>query len=506
MSVTGGFQKEFRDKVLGVNAHVLVLKYTTDFREYRDIMDKVAKVPGVVAVSPFIINPMMVSHGDKTATGVLLKGVDPERMTQVLHLPLDIKQGTLEGLRRPGAAPPPRSGETPPGLIPLAPIPSGTAPAPTRVDPSSDMPDTLPGQTDDAPHESDKHRSLLRAIEESLNEIPRDAAAPPPVSHETPEPSPAKDFERSLSRSAPRGSVVPEGGYKSQLPEEDVLPPDVAPDPCASPEAVAKMPGIVVGQTLAKNLGVTLGDCLQVTSPTIGYTFSQGNIRPPIAKQFRVIATFEAGFEQYDSKLVYTDLYEAQEFYGAGDSVMGVEMKVADIDRAKSISRDIDKLLANGLYHTMDWEELNHGLFTALRIQKYSMSAVLFLIILVAAFTVVATLIMIVLEKKKEIAVLKAMGATNGAILRTFLYQGGFIGAIGTAIGLVLGVVVCKLFLLYAFPLDPKVYFISRLPVEVSAQDFLVTGISAIVICLAATVVPALYAARLNPADGLRAQ
>src|SRR5262249_60904253 len=95
MSVTGGFQKEFRDKVLGVNAHVLVLKYTTDFREYRDIMEKVEHVPGVLAVSPFIINPMMMSHGDKTATGVLLKGVDPERMTQVLHLPLDIKEGSL---------------------------------------------------------------------------------------------------------------------------------------------------------------------------------------------------------------------------------------------------------------------------------------------------------------------------------------------------------------------------------------------------------------------------
>src|ERR1044072_7410473 len=96
MSITGGFQKEFRDKVLGVNAHGLVLKYTTVFREYRDIMEKVAKTPGVVAASPFIINPMMVSHGDKTATGVLLKGVDPDRMTRVLHLPLDLKQGSLE--------------------------------------------------------------------------------------------------------------------------------------------------------------------------------------------------------------------------------------------------------------------------------------------------------------------------------------------------------------------------------------------------------------------------
>jgi lipoprotein-releasing system permease protein len=321
-----------------------------------------------------------------------------------------------------------------------------------------------------------------------------------------PEAPKPQEFARSLPRGAPRGSIVPQGGYKSRLPDDDDLPPDVAPDPCASPDSVDKMAGIVVGSTLAKNLGVTLGDCMQVTSPTIGYTFSQGSIRPPIAKQFRVIAIAEAGFDQYDSKLVYTDLYEAQGFYDLGDTVMGVEMKVADIDKAKSISRQIDKMLANGLYHTMDWEELNHGLFTALRIQKVSMSAVLGLIILVAAFTVVATLIMIVLEKKREIAVLKAMGATNDAVLRTFLYQGGFIGALGTGLGLVLGFLACKGLLVYAFPLDPKVYFISRLPVEVSGQDFAITGLGAILICLAATVVPALYAARLNPADGLRAQ
>jgi lipoprotein-releasing system permease protein len=509
MSVTGGFQKEFRDKVLGVNAHVLVLKYTTDFREYRDIMEKVSHVPGVLAVSPFIINPMMMSHGDKTATGVLLKGVDPERMTQVLHLPLDIQGGSLEGLRRPGAAPPPRSGDTPPGLLPLPPTPppSSTAPAPNQL-PRLDPPDPPTGSAADPLGEPDPQRlSVLRAIEESLRELPRDAAVPAPAASpdEANEPAPP-DLERSLARGAPRGSIVPEGGYKSQLPDDDVLPPDVAPDPCASPESVAKMPGIVIGITLAKNLGVTLGDCMQVTSPTIGYTFSQGSIRPPIAKQFRVIATFEAGFEQYDSKLVYTDLYEAQEFYGAGDSVMGVEMKVADIDKAKAISRSIDKMLANGLYHTMDWEELNHGLFTALAIQKFTMSSVLGLIILVAAFTVVATLVMIVLEKKKEIAVLKAMGATNFGILRTFLYQGGFIGALGTGLGLILGVATCRGLLVYAFPLDPKVYFISRLPVEMSAWDFAVTGVGAIVVSLVATVFPALYAARLRPADGLRAQ
>jgi lipoprotein-releasing system permease protein len=521
MSVTGGFQKEFRDKVLGVNAHVIVLKYTSDFREYREVMEKVAKVPGVTGVGPFTIGQMMVSHGDKTATSVLVKGVDPERVDHVLDLPRDIKKGSLEGLRRPGAAPYSRSGAYAPSPPPRSSAPSLPAlpPVPTgEVEP----------QRDDA----GRNITLLRAIEATLNEdraapdAPADGGSatpaqntPPPIAsaprapaREPPHVAEAEDeqhpayVDRPLPRNAPRGSVVPAGGYKSELPQDDILPEDVAPDACASRDAVSKMPGLVIGATLARNLGVTIGDCIQVTSPTIGYTFTQGSIRPPVAKQFRVIAIFEAGFDQYDSKLVYTDLFEAQSFYDQGDTVMGVEMKVADIDRARSISRAVDKLLANGLYHTTDWEELNHGLFTALRIQKICMSLVLFLIILVAAFTVVATLIMIVLEKKKEIAVLKAMGATSDAILRTFLYQGGFIGGSGTAFGLVLGIGVCKGLLAYAFPLDPKVYFISRLPVAVSLQDFVITGVAAVVICLFATVLPALYAARLHPADGLRAQ
>ena len=128
------------------------------------------------------------------------------------------------------------------------------------------------------------------------------------------------------------------------------------------------------------------------------------------------------------------------------------------------------------------------------------------LIIVVAAFTVIGTLIMIVLDKRKEIAVLKAMGARDGAILRTFLYQGLIIGGIGTAIGLAAGVGLCRGLFAYRFPLDPKVYFVSHLPVEARPQEFLLTGLIAISICLLATIFPALYAATIRPADGLRAQ
>ena len=458
---------------------------------------------------------MMVTHGDATATGVLLKGVDPvtslgvgapEGTVPVLHLPKDIVEGSLDGLRLPDAKPPER-----------APRPSTFLPRPVERDAGAAEP-----ERDDAGRPVELLREIEDRIEgerhgknededddehlpsiEKILAIEREKVVPPPSVE------PAKTAVAAAAKApaqAPEGSVVPEGGYASALPEDDELPADVDPDACANPVLVQKMPGIVVGISLAETLKLELGDCVTVTSPTIGYSFSGGSLKPPVAKRFRVVAVFQAGFDQYDSKLVYTDLFEAQNFYDEGDTVTGVEMKIADIDDARTVSAAVEETLASGLYHVMDWEELNHGLFTALKIQQIGMSAVLALIIIVAAFTVVATLIMVVLDKKKEIAVLKAMGATDTAILRVFLYQGGFIGFLGTTLGLGLGVLVCKGLLVYGFPLDPKVYFISQLPVQIRPEEFMVTGAIAIVICVLATIVPSLYAANIRPADGFREQ
>ncbi len=481
MSVTGGFQEQFREKVLGVNAHVLVLKYSIDFREYRDVMKKVEHVPGVVGVAPFVINPMMVTHGERTATGVLLKGVDPERMPTVLDLPKHITEGNLEGLRKAGAKPPERAYDS-------------FRPERDPFDKFSDAGAGDGGKT-----------SFMDVIGRQIAEDDARAAAKKEAPPAAP-PARAAEPEEPVAHGGLVGNVTPAGGFASKLPDDDDLPPALDPDPCSSPEQIKTLPGVVIGRTLGKQLGVTIGDCVQITSPTIGISIGAAGMRPPIAKQFRVIAVFEAGFDQYDSKLVYTDLYEAQAFYEQGDSVTGVEMKVDDIDHAHAIGKQIDTLLANGVYHTMDWRELNHGLFTALLIQQIGMSVVLGLIVVVAAFTVVATLIMIVLDKKKEIAVLKALGAKDDAILRVFLYQGAIIGLVGTTLGLLIGLVCCKGLLAYGFPLDPKVYFISRLPVNVRPYEFMVTGGIAIGICLFATIFPALYAARLRPSDGLRAE
>jgi lipoprotein-releasing system permease protein len=507
MSVTGGFREQFRDKVLGVNAHVLVLKYTSDFREYRKVMHELKHFPGVIGIAPFVINPMMVTHGNRTATGVLLKGVDPKLMPSVLDLPRHIVEGNLKGLRLPGAKPPPN----PEGAFDdddlAPPLPLSAQPLVPPLPPSAEplMPPAPSGSNNVG------EQALLKAMRDSFASdagVPRDVpeSAAPMDAGATADAGEAADDGGPLPKGAPVGNIEPDGGYASKLPDDDVLPPDINPDPCANKQAIKKLPGIIIGITLKKNLGAEIGDCVTVTSPTIGYSFVGGALRPPVAKQFRVIAVFDAGFDQYDSKLVYTDLYEAQALQEDGDSVTGVEMKVNDIDNAHEISQAIDKKLNNGLYHTMDWYELNHGLFTALLIQQIIMSLVLALIIIVAAFTVIATLIMIVLDKKREIAVLKAMGARNGELLRAFLYQGAFIGLFGTAIGLALGYAVCKGLLVYGFPLDPKVYFISRLPVQVKPVEFVMVGVFAVLVCLVATVWPALYAARLRPAEAFREQ
>jgi lipoprotein-releasing system permease protein len=200
------------------------------------------------------------------------------------------------------------------------------------------------------------------------------------------------------------------------------------------------------------------------------------------------------------------DLYDAQIFQDQGDTVVGVEIRLHDIEKASDVAVRLERELGGGPFHTLDWKELNHNLFTALEVQKVILSIVFAVIILVAAFVVVATLIMIVLEKRREVAILKAMGAKDIAILLVFMVQGAAIGVVGTAIGLLLGGGVCAYLHVIRFPLDPKVYLIDHLPVRASLSEFLMTIAVALGICLTATLIPSYWAARLLPADGVRPQ
>ncbi len=491
LSITSGFQKEFRDKVLGVNAHVLVLKYGVDFDEYHDVMNTVRAMPEVAGVGPFLINEMMLANGDRLG-GVLVKGIDPELMPEVLDLPTQIIDGSLRGMRREGAHAP-------------------TQPDNLQNEGNSDW-DWLDelrddeGETNDAPIEAGdvSDDELLERIangEPLVDELEPEEADPGALDYEPlPDvdvPSP-EEVEALLEGFTDEDLGLPSEEIEAQLIAEDQELEQRA-------EEVARLPGIVVGTTLAKNLGLGVGDQVKLVSPLTGVDISMfaGGSRAPRSRDFRVIGIFEAGFQEYDSRLVYVDLYEAQGFYDRGDSVTGVEMRMHDLATSSDVAKRIEDELG-GPFHTLDWAELNRNLFTALEIQKVMLSLVIATIIFVAAFNVIATLIMIVIEKKREIAILKAMGATDQTVLGVFMVQGVVIGVIGTAIGLLLGGGVVGYLARYEFELDPKVYLIDHVPVVVSPTEFLITIVVALLICSVATLVPSWWAARMLPVDGLR--
>jgi lipoprotein-releasing system permease protein len=240
-------------------------------------------------------------------------------------------------------------------------------------------------------------------------------------------------------------------------------------------------------------------------SPTVGSAYTASS-RVPLIKAFRIVALFEAGFDQYDAKLIYTDLYAAQEFYEYGDSVTGVEMRIADISKSGAIKQEIERRLNNSIYHTMDWAELNHGLFSTIQMQQLLLSVPFQGLMVISGFVVVATLTMLGLEKRQEIALLKAIGATNSAIFRIFLLQGMFYGVAGASLGLGLAYLLCRVILVRAVPLDPKIYFISQLPIRVDAVEFAGVAVAAIAVCVTASIIPALSTALRRPTDGLRAE
>jgi lipoprotein-releasing system permease protein len=258
-------------------------------------------------------------------------------------------------------------------------------------------------------------------------------------------------------------------------------------------------PGIILGKELAMRLGVYLGDTLNVVSPVGPVT---GASMTPKIRPFAVVAIFQSGMYEYDSSLAYIELGEAQKFFNMPTTVSGIEVKVTDVFRAAEIARSIEQQLGFSFW-ARDWMQMNRNLFSALKLEKTMMFLLLVLITIVASFNIVSTLTMIVTEKQREIAILKAMGATRKGIMRIFMLNGLIIGCSGAAIGVPLGYTF--LWLIQTFwTFDQTVYYISKIPVHVLASDvFLVAG-SAILISFAATLYPSLQAAKLDPAAALR--
>ncbi len=377
LAVTTGFQQQFRDKVLGVNAHVIVLKSQATFAEYRDVMDTAMKIDkDVLAVQPFIFAEMLVTRGKGELSGVAIKGVDPKLVRGVLDL--------------------------------------------------------------------DKH----------------------------------------MVEQVPGGAI----------------------DSLAKEPQFGELPPIIIGKELAHKLKAKVGDEVTVVVPLSNIDFDTWRAKSsaPRTRKFKVTGIFYSGFDEYDRRLMYTALQDTQDLVGRGDQVMGVEMKVKDVDRAEDIAEKLEKALGGLPYQVQGWYELNHNLFTALNLQKLALVIILTLIIIVAAVNMVSALTMMVTDKTREIAILKSMGSTSSSVARVFLVLGLAIGGVGTVLGVGIGLATCYVVSAYGYHLDPKVYLIDRLPIEVRPIEVLAVALITIVISLVATLFPSQSAASLTPVEGLR--
>lgn len=259
---------------------------------------------------------------------------------------------------------------------------------------------------------------------------------------------------------------------------------------------------VLVGRGLAERFGLYPGDVIDV------FSFQNVKVTPmgvnPTGRKFEVSGTFHTGMYEYDNKFLYTRLSAAQELTGLGTAATGIEIRVPDAMRANEVGREIERVLGFP-YYAQDWQTTQSSLFEALKLEKFAMGIILLLIVVVAAFNIISTLIMVVTDKTREIGILKAIGMTRPQVLRVFLLQGLVIGVVGSTLGLVGGLAISWVLDRYQLIKIPgDVYFIDRLPVALEPTDVALIVALSILISFIATLYPARQAATLLPVDAIR--
>jgi lipoprotein-releasing system permease protein len=299
-----------------------------------------------------------------------------------------------------------------------------------------------------------------------------------------------------------RGEVEKESKGKPSRPTRIEKPAPKEEKPPGAAEKPEVLPAIVVGRELGRSLKVYVGDRVNVVSPLGGDLGPQGPM--PKSRPFRIGGIFYSGMYEYDSKFAYIDLAEAQKFFNLKDTATGLELKVKDIDDARKIAKSVLAALDGYPYRTKDWGEMNRNLFSALRLEKLVMAVILAIIVVVACLLILGTLVVLAFEKRKEIAILKSLGAAESNIMKVFILEGSTVGIVGTAIGLAAGFCLCIFVEMVGIRLDPEVYYINRLPVRIDAFQFGVVAAISLVLCFLGTIYPALAASEMSPVEGLR--
>ncbi len=371
MAVMSGFEETLRDRLLGINAHIAVVRSGDTLHDYEKLLAQLSKETDVVAATPTVYGQIMLTAG-KRVTGVVVRGVDPDRVNAVINLKSFLVQGTLEGLKT------------------LHPI---------------------------------------------------------------------------------------------QVEDRTVL-----------------LPGMILGERLANQLGVFLGSPVQAVSP-LGSPTAIGVI--PKVRRFVVSGILRSGMSEIDSTLVFMGLAEAQKFFDMGDAVTNIELRIGNVNQSREVAERIQRRLGFP-YFADDWTRLWPNLFSALKLEKTVYFLVLLLMVLIGAFNIVSTLVMVVMEKKKDIAILRSMGATQQSIRRIFLLKGFIIGTLGTILGVVFGLLVCLLIAQYQFDLPDGVFLIKTVPVRIYPNNFILVACASFVVCLIASIYPARQAAKLDPVEIIR--
>jgi lipoprotein-releasing system permease protein len=263
------------------------------------------------------------------------------------------------------------------------------------------------------------------------------------------------------------------------------------------------LPGIIIGEGLASRLLVHVGSRVNLMSPS-GQQSAAGFT--PRITSFRVVGLFSVGLSDFDTGLVVVNLDRARELLGWPEGrIFGIEVAVSDVYRVESIMQGALREAGDGALYARTWMEMNANLYAALKLEKAAMAVILTLVILVGSFSIITALVMLVMEKTRDIAIMMSMGATAGMIRKIFMLQGTIIGFIGTSLGFALGFFICFLLRRYKFIELPRgVYSLDYLPVLLHWQDLTLTGMGAMLLCFLATLYPAGQAARLEPVDALR--
>ncbi len=419
-SVMGGFGADLKSKILANGAHLQVEAPTPDgFDDMPSKLDavRIAVAPFGGAATPVVAGDVMGSSTSNTA-GVLLRGVDPDSITQVINLEKTLEVGKLEYLMEPEKL--------------------------TKL-PSTEVIGCSPGG-----------EPYFRGPD-------------------------LRDFG---------GPRDPEDGVSEFLRAR-----------------TAPRPGLILGKEVAKSLHVLVGDEVTLLSP-------MGELGPmgvmPKTRRFRVAAIFYTGHYEVDASHGYVLIADAQELLGMGERVSEIDVRIPDPERVDELRAPVEaamqkvRLGDEAPPRLRDWKEVNKSLFSALKLERLGTFVILCITIAVASFCIVCTLLLMVTEKSRQIAVLKAMGGADGQVARVFVLQGVIIGTIGTTLGVLFAAATSTGLAWFGVRLDPEVYYINRLPVNVDPVDYLLVALASIVICSTATILPSLFAARQPPLEGIR--